>query len=128
MIQYRTEKGTVTLDSDVFSMIAVETALGREEIYAVTNARGKVVRKKGTGREHFGFVEVTPSELENEIDLRIYVILNFGKSIRAVAREFGRELRENVSAVTGMSVRNLTMVVTGVRSRKTARRELEISC
>lgn len=128
MMQYQTEKGSVTFDANVFGMIALETALTREEIYAVTNARGKIIRPRATGRENIGFIEVEPTERENEIDLKIYVILNFGKSISAVAGEFGRAVRENVRTVTGMSVRNLTMMVTGVKSRKIARRELEIRC
>ena len=128
MMQYKTEKGTVTMDSNVFSMIALETALRREEIFAVTNARGKRIRTRGTGRENLGFIEVGFTEKDDEIDLRIYVILNFGKSIRTVAKEFGREVRESIRDITGISVRNLTMVVTGVKSRKIARRELEIIC
>ena len=128
MMQYKTEKGTVTMDSNVFSMIALETALRREEIFAVTNARGKRIRTRGTGRENLGFIEVGFTEKDDEIDLRIYVILNFGKSIRTVAKEFGREVRESIREITGISVRNLTMVVTGVKSRKIARRELEIIC
>ena len=128
MIQYKTEKGTVLMDSNVFSMITLETALAREEIYAVTNARGKRIRTRGTGRENLGFIEIDYTEKDEEIDLRVYVILNFGKSIRTVAKEFGREVRKNISEITGISVRNLTMVVTGVRSRKIARRELEITC
>ncbi len=128
MMQFQTEKGIVTFDSSIFGMIAMETALAREEIFAVTNARGKVMRPRGTGRESFGFIEVEPTEQADEIDLRICVILNFGKSISTVAGEFGKAVRENIRAVTGISVRNLTMMVTGVKSRKIARRELEIIC
>ena len=128
MIQYKTEKGTVDFDSAVFGMIAMETALSMEEIYAVTNARGKVIRPRSPGKENYSFIEVETTEQEKQIDLRIYVILNFGKSIRAVAVEFGKAIREKVEKITGFPVRNLTMVVTGVKSKKIARRELEIVC
>lgn len=128
MIQYKTDKGTVGFDPGVFGMITMETALDREEIYAVTNARGKVIRPRGTGRENYGFIEIEETELEDQIDLKIYVILNFGKSIRTVAEEFGHAVRENVRNITGLSVRNLTMTVTGVKSKKIARRDLEIIC
>ncbi len=128
MIQYKTDKGTVEFDSAVFGMIAMETALSMEEIYAVTNARGKVIRPRNPGRDNYSFIEIDTTEQEDQIDLKIYVILNFGKSIRAVAMEFGQAIREKVESVTGFPVRNLTMVVTGVKSKKIARRELEIVC
>ena len=128
MMQYQTEKGTVSFEPNVFGMIAMDTALNREEIYAVTNARGKIMHPLKTGRENTGFVEVEPTGRASEIDMKIYVILNFGKSISAVAADFGRAVREKVFALTGVTVRHLTMMVTGVKSRKIARRELEIPC
>ncbi len=128
MIQYKNETGTVLFDPQVFAMIAMDTAVQKEEIYAVTNSRGKVIRQKETGKESLNFIEVLPSEESYSVDLRIYVVLNFGKSISATADEFGRLLRERIRMITGVSVGDLTMVVTGVRSRKIARRDLEIQC
>ena len=128
MIQYKNETGTVLFDPQVFAMIAMDTAVQKEEIYAVTNSRGKVIRQKETGKESLNFIEVLPSEESYSVDLRIYVVLNFGKSISATADEFGRLLRERIRMITGVSVGDLTMVGTGVRSRKIARRDLEIQC
>ena len=128
MIQYKNETGTVLFDPQVFAMIAMDTAVQKEEIYAVTNSRGKVIRQKENGKESLNFIEVLPSEESYSVDLRIYVVLNFGKSISAAADEFGRLLRERIRMITGVSVGDLTMVVTGVRSRKIARRDLEIQC
>ena len=128
MIQYRTEKGMVTFEPQVFGMIALDTAQKREDVYAVSNARGKVIRLRENGRENLSFIEVEPIEQENAIDLRIYVVLSFGKSISTAAQELGRDIRENIKLITGVSVRDLTMIVTGVKSRKIAHRELEIKC
>lgn len=128
MIRYQTEKGMVNFEPQVFGMIAMDIALKREEIYAVTNSRGKVIRQKENGRESVNYIEVIPSEHSDGIDLRIYVIMNFGKSISTAAQEFGREVREQIRSITGFPVGDLTMIVTGVRSKKIARRDLEIKC
>ena len=58
----------------------------------------------------------------------LYVIMNFGKSISTAAQEFGRAVREQIRSITGVPVGDLTMIVTGVRSKKIARRDLEIKC
>ena len=128
MIRYQTEKGMVILEPQVFALIAMDIALKREEIYAVTNARGKVIRQRENGRENINYIEVTPSEQSDGVDLKIYVIMNFGKSISTAAQEFGRAVREQIRSITGVPVGDLTMIVTGVRSKKIARRDLEIKC
>ena len=76
MIRYQTEKGMVILEPQVFALIAMDIALKREEIYAVTNARGKVIRQRENGRENINYIEVTPSEQSDGVDLKIYVIMN----------------------------------------------------
>ncbi len=128
MIKYKNEKGMIEFEPQVFGMIAMETALDMEGIYAVTNARGKVIRLKEPGREAMNFIEIRKSEEKNGIDIRIYVVTSFGKSISDTAVEYGERTRQRIKEITGVMVNQLTMVVTGVKSKKIARREMEISC
>ena len=128
MIRYKNERGTVELEAQVFGMIAMETALEMEGIYAVTNARGRVIHLKEPGKEAMSFIEVRKSEEKNGIDIRIYVVTSFGKSIKETAEEYGERTRQIIKEITGVMFNQLTLVVTGVKSKKIARREMEISC
>lgn len=128
MIKYENHRGTVDFDQQVFGLIAMDTALRMEEIHAVTNARGKIMRMKDGGRESLNFIEVQETGVENCIDLRMYIVIYFGKSISESVNKLGEALRRRIGEITGMTVRDIYVNVTGVKSRKIARRELEIKC
>ncbi len=126
-MEYENNGGHVTLALPVFARIAVETARSFPEIVMITNAKGKRMRIGRTGRESLNFIEVDVVS-EQQVSVRLCVILRFGRSIKGVAEEFGKRLRENVKELTGFSVSDITLVVTGVKSKNTARRQLEIKC
>jgi uncharacterized alkaline shock family protein YloU len=51
----------------------------------------------------------------NQIDIELHVIVAYGVSIRAVARNILENVRRRVETYTGMEVKDISVVVEGVR-------------
>ncbi|MGI6205672.1 MAG: Asp23/Gls24 family envelope stress response protein [Anaerovoracaceae bacterium] len=126
MIEYGTERGQVKFSDQVFAMIALEAAKDTDGIYALTNAKGKIMKAKQTGRETLGFIEVSTEE--GKVDLRLYGIIIFGNSVSGTAEMLGRKIRNMIGQITGAETGKIIFTLTGVKSRKIARRELDILC
>lgn len=107
-------------------MIALEAARDTDGIYALTNAKGKIMKAKQTGRETLGFIEVSTEE--GKVDLRLYGIIIFGNSVSGTAEMLGRKIRSMIGQITGAETGKIIFTLTGVKSRKIARRELDILC
>ena len=128
MFKYYTKTGKIGFDDSVFARIAIETAEKMGNAVIFTNAKGKPVRIGREGDEKLNFIGVKLGEEKNTVNMEIYVILKFGTSISRMSQEFARRLRAEVKSVTGVRVDKIRIVVKGVRSKNTVKRELEIKC
>ncbi|MDD7408333.1 MAG: Asp23/Gls24 family envelope stress response protein [Anaerovoracaceae bacterium] len=126
MIEYETERGQVRFADQIFAMIALEAAKNTEGLYALTNAKGKIMKARQTGRESLGFIEVSSDS--GAVDLRLYGIIRFGSSISGTAEILGRKIRSMIKDITGAETGRIMFTLTGVKSKKIARRELDILC
>ena len=128
MFKYYTKTGKIGFHDAVFSRVAIEVAESMGNAVIFTNAKGKPVKIGKDGDEKLNFIEITGGEEKNTINIEIYVILRFGTSISKLTHEFARKLRAEIKAVTGVKVDKVRIVVKGVKSKNTAKRELEIKC
>lgn len=125
MIRVEGERGEISLSKSVVARVVTETVHSMGGRVLFSNQKGKLLKVGNSGREKLGFIEVEEAE-EGWVDIRFYVVIRFGTSIRALRSELGPAIRENVQAVTGLRVNTLTMNITGVKSRNIGKRELEI--
>jgi uncharacterized alkaline shock family protein YloU len=86
----------------------------------LSNAKGKPIV------DDIGFFDFLWHE-EGVLELRVFVILQFGSSIGAVTNELINGLRSRIEAVTGVRVVRVHIAVKGVFSKYISRRNLEIS-
>lgn len=128
MIKYSTESGKVGINGSVFARIAVETAKGYSDRIILTNQKGKPVKTGTGGRESLNFIEVVNGKNGRTVTLKVYMIVRFGVSISRLVRQYADNLKSEIKAVTGIEAECVTVCVTGVKSKKIARRELEIVC
>ncbi|MDD6255598.1 MAG: Asp23/Gls24 family envelope stress response protein [Eubacteriales bacterium] len=126
MIEYDTEHGQVRFGDQIFAMIALEAAHENNSIYALTNAKGKIIKPDQTGRGALSYIEVSTDD--GAVNLRIYGIIRFGSSISGTAEILGRRIRSMIWNITGAKTGKIVFTLTGVKSRKVARRELDILC
>lgn len=125
MIHYDNGKGEIVLGKNVAARIVTETARSLGGRVLFSSQKGKLLKVGNSGREHLNFIEVEENE-KGELDIRFYVVIRFGTSIRSLAHELGPAIRENVRKITGKEVGSLNMTITGVKSKKIGRRHLEI--
>lgn len=128
MIFFKTKYGKTSISRQVFSRIVAEEAARYGDRFMLTNYKGKPVRIGRTGRESLSFVEVREIPEHNAVDLKLYATVKFGVSIRRLTAELAAGIRSESLIVTGVAVNEITVMITGVRSKRTARRELEVRC
>lgn len=128
MIKYLNKYGKVGLDESVFAAIAVETAMGFSGRVFLTNQKGKIIKESAAAGEKYSFINVTESKAQDSIELEIFVILKFGTSISWFTREYARRLRLEAESITGVTINKVIINITGIRSKRTARRELRVVC
>ena len=128
MFKYYTKTGKIGFHDAVFARIAIDVAEKMGNAVIFTTAKGKPVKIGRDGDEKLNFIDITEGEEKNTINMEIYVILKFGNSISRISQEFARRVKAEVKAVTGVRVDKIRIVVKGVKSKNTAKRELEIKC
>lgn len=130
MVKYTNKRGKVGLDPTVFAAIAIDTAAGFNGRMFFTNQKGRPVKLNGSGNEKPGFINVTENKSDNNItvNIEIFLILKFGTSISWFTKEFARRLRIETEKMTGVTIGEVIINITGIRSKRTAKRELRIIC
>ncbi len=130
MVKYTNKRGKVGLDPTVFAAIAIDTAAGFNGRMFFTNQKGRPVKLTGSGNEKPGFINVTENKSDNNItvNIEIFLILKFGTSISWFTKEFARRLRIETEKMTGVTIGEVIINITGIRSKRTAKRELRIIC
>ncbi len=133
MVKYTNKLGKVGFDPTVFAAIAVDTATGFYGRVFFTNPKGRPVKlgnsgKEKAGSDKLGFINVTENKNNNTVNVEVFLILKFGTSISWFTKEFARRLRIEAEEMTGITVDEVIINITGIRSRRTAKRELRILC
>ena len=114
-IEIKNEYGKITVVEDLVSVIAGYAAVENYGIVGMCSKRtgdtlaellGKDSLKKG--------IKVTPLG-DNLVDIDLYVILQYGVSIPAVASNCKSTVKYRVEEFTGVNVNNVNIHVEGIR-------------
>ncbi len=110
-MKLQTEKGLVTISSDVFTNI---TGAAATNCYGV---KGMAVRSTTDGLVHLlrresmsKGVKVTYHD-DGTISLELHIIVDNGVNLKAVSRSIMSEVRYNVSRFTGVTVRTVDVFI-----------------
>lgn len=110
-MKLQTEKGLVTISSDVFSNI---TGAAATNCYGV---KGMAVRSTTDGLVHLlrresmsKGVKVTYHD-DGTVSLELHIIVDNGVNLKAVSRSIMSEVRYNVSRQTGVEVKSVDVYV-----------------
>lgn len=128
MIRFENENGLVGLGRPVFARITAEQVMRFADRMVLTTPKGKPIKVGLTGKESLKYIEVTECESEDAVDLKLYIMVKFGISIKAVTKELAEAVRAETLRVAGVSVREITVFVTAVKSKRIAKREMEVRC
>lgn len=136
MVKYSNKRGKVGFDPSVFAAIAVDTAMGFYGRVFFTDRKGRPIKQSAAGsgsvsaniKDKLGFINVTENKNNNTVTVEVFIILKFGTSISWFTKEYARRLRLEAEEITGITVDEVIINITGIRSKRTAKRELRILC
>ena len=111
LMKLQTEKGVITISSDVFTNI---TGAAATNCYGV---KGMAIRSTTDGRVHLLRREAMAKGVkviyndDATISLELHIIVDNGVNLMAVSRSIMSEVRYNVSRATGVEVKSVDVFV-----------------
>lgn len=129
LLLYRLETmdGTISIDKAVVGRIIAE---------AIGQFNGKVLISTHKGKAMSSFAakigvmdDISSMEInigKNGLDIRFYILIRFGTSINRVTEQLIETIKKNTEEFTGFEVNSIAVVVTGMISKHTVRRNIEV--
>lgn len=114
-VEMKTELGKITMDEDLVASIAGYAAVENYGIVGMNSKKAadsliELIKKDNLKRG----IKVTVTG-PSEVDIELYVTLEYGVSLPAVARNARDNVRYRVEDLTGLTVRNVNIFVEGIR-------------
>jgi len=119
-----TSKGNISITKNVIGRIVMQSVKTFQGKVAISNHKGRV-KKAISSNSVINDMDITMGE--HGLDLRIYVVINFGTSIGDVTNTLIEEIYTRVKELTGIEPGSVAVVVAGMALKKqTARRNIEV--
>ncbi len=125
MINYQTENGNITLNEASYADIISVSAEDFSSRLMFSTPSGKPVAAGHMRWKSSDFMSAEYIKALNSVNLTIYVVMRFGISFSDTLSEFSDIIRKNVKSITGTDVGRIKFKVTGVKSKKLVRRDIE---
>lgn len=121
-----TNFGEIVISDDAISEIVLsEIRKYKNNIY-ITNSKGKRTSKvyKSVGGSSATNIDIISEN--NVIEIKVYLIFKFGMSIKKTTEGLMENIRKQIKLATGKNPKSITIVITGMASKKIARRNIEV--
>ena len=127
LYKLETSTGSISITKTVIGRIVIQSVEKFRDKVTISNHKGKVpgLVKKISGGDVINNMDITMGE--NGLDLRIYVVINFGTSIGRVTNSLIEEIHTRIKEFTGIEANSVAVVVTGMISKQQmTRRNIEV--
>lgn len=132
MFDVETKFGDIHFSSNIINRIAEKAVEGCGGKVMLHNYKGPIkdvmpvmASKMNLYDDSAASVEVT--KLGEGYMMKVYVVIKFGTSIKAVTSEIIDSIYENAEIMLGKKPEKVMVVVTGVVSKNVAKRHIEVS-
>ena len=117
------ENGRIRIGRGVIESVCARVIDDYEGRILVSNSKGRLKHTGASSAEaEKGFAR---ARIRNgKLDIKLYLIVQFGTSIRSAAEELAIALRKKFQSETGMEVGIVTMVFVGTLSEKLSKRNI----
>ena len=122
-----TPEGDISLSKNIIGRIVIESVRKFRGKVKITNHKGKGpgIVKKISGVDAANNMDITMGE--KGLDIRIYVVINFGTSIGKVTSQLIEEIQNRTKELTGLEPNSVAVIVTGMVSKQQmTRRNIEV--
>lgn len=128
MLLYKleTKDGSISVEKSVIGRIVAEAVDRFKGKVLISNHKGKVsgfAAKIGV-TDDLGSMEILLGK--NGLDIRFFILIRFGTSINRVTEELIGTIKKNIEHMIGLEVNSIAVVVAGMVSKQTVRRNIEI--
>ncbi len=123
MYIYNGEEGNIYISRVVIGRILENVILQFEGKVFISNHKGKI-SKRNLRNGFADDMEITFKN--NETDIKVYIIINFGTSIAKVTNAIIEEAQEKIKKYTGIEVNSISLIVKGMQSKQIAKRNIEV--
>ncbi len=126
LYRLETKEGTISIDKTVIGKIIAEAVEQFNGKVLISNHRGKV---SGFVAKIGGIDDVSSMEInsgDNGLDIRFYILIRFGTSINRVTEHLIATIKKNTEEFTSLEVNSIAVVVAGMISKQTVRRNIEV--
>jgi len=117
------ENGRIRIGRGVIEAVCARIIDGYEGRILVSDPRGRL-RQGAAPRAEEGKGFARARIREGKLEVKLYLIVQFGTSMRDAARTLARALREEFPKQTGLEVGLVTMVFVGTLSEKLTKRNI----
>lgn len=126
LFKVQTENGTIIVFKEAVNCIIVKVIEEFEGKVSIGNHKGKLsdFMSKIGGKEEASDIQITNGE--HGLDIRVYLLIRFGTSIRKVTELLIDRIKTQVEMETEQSVNSVSLIITGVFSKQIAKRNIEI--
>ncbi len=127
LYRFETTEGSILIDRAVVGKIIAEAVAQFNGKVLISNHKGKVVSSfaaKIGVMDDTSFMEIISGK--NGLDIRFFILIRFGSSINRVTEQLIETVKKNTEEITGLEVNSIAVVVTGMVSKQTVRRNIEV--
>ncbi|HKK95779.1 MAG TPA: hypothetical protein VJ916_05670 [Anaerovoracaceae bacterium] len=122
-----TEVGIISINNYAIEKLVIKNLLKKRNLIILTNKKGKPIVTKGIRlkpSDYVSAVEIT--EYEDKLFIKIYFIIEFGISINKETNKIFDMIERDFENIGLDKPTQITAKITGVKSKQTAKRELEV--
>lgn len=126
LYRLETVDGTISIHKAVVGKIIADAVREFKGKVFISNHRGKVISGLASrlGMDDISFMEINYGK--DGLDIRFYILIRFGTSINRVTEHLIETIKKNTEEITGLEVGSVAIVVKGMVSKQTVRRNIEI--
>lgn len=125
-----TELGEISVSDDILLDVLEEATVSGslKDLIWLSTSRGKIQStiRLVSDQDIINSIFITYDE-KGGATLRFCVVVKFGVSIRTVTKKLADEIAARTKELTGIYPREITILIAGVRSKNTVRRNLKVT-
>lgn len=121
-----TNLGTIIINTSIISKEVIKASTKVNENIFFATEKGKLLGSpKKVGSSELS-ANILVDEKEGRFNLTLYIIMNFGSSIKKVTESILNDLEESFKQMFPSQPGKITIKIVGVKSKKIAARDIEV--
>ena len=128
LYKIETSVGGISINKNVIGRIVIQAVNNLKGSAKISNHRGRVaglVKTMGGGDGVLNDIDISMSE--NGLDIRLYIVINFGTSIGNITNSLIDEIYEKTEEAVSIKPNSIAVIVTGIITKnQIMRRNIEV--